>query len=101
MENWGFREWADLATASGVVVAAISLVVGVIGAWINARNDRREKQARAFEVIHERYQKMADKRRDLAARTDANRQSLMRKPTTSSRATGPCKSTCGSITASV
>jgi hypothetical protein len=71
MPDWTFQEWADLATACGVAVGAISLVVGVIGAWINARNDRREKQARAFEVIHDRYQRMADKRRALAARTDA------------------------------
>jgi len=69
MENW--RDWADFATACGVVVAAVSLVVGVVGAWINARNDRREKQARAFEVIHDRYQKMAEKRRALATRTQA------------------------------
>jgi hypothetical protein len=69
MENW--RDWADFATACGVVVAAVSLVVGVVGAWMNARNDRREKQARAFEVIHDRYQKMAEKRRVLATRTEA------------------------------
>lgn len=69
MADW--KAWTDLATAGGVVVAAVSLVVGVAGAWINARNDRREKQARAFEVIHDRYQRMADKRRLLAARTDS------------------------------
>ena len=32
----------------------------------NARNDRREKQARAFEIIHDRYQEMAAERRILA-----------------------------------
>jgi hypothetical protein len=74
MNTWGFKEWAEFATAGGVVVAAISLVVGVIGAWISARNDRREKQARAFEVIHDRYQRMADKRRALTARTDAKKE---------------------------
>ena len=74
MSNWTFKDWADFATACGVVVAAVSLVVGVMNAWNSARSDRREKQARAFEVIHDRYQKMADKRRLLAARTDAKQQ---------------------------
>jgi hypothetical protein len=71
MSSWTFSEWADAATAAGVFVAAISLVIGVVSTVLQARFDRREKQARAFEVIHDRYQEMAAKRRKLAARTDA------------------------------
>ncbi|KAF0182159.1 MAG: hypothetical protein IV086_00465 [Hyphomonadaceae bacterium] len=64
-----FSSAADLATAAGVMIGAVSLVAGVANARAQQHFLRLEREAAALGVMNSRFQDVAEIRRQLTARS--------------------------------